>query len=276
MSGVAKAVGKVFKKVAEPVKKILPFALAGAAVFFTAGAALGVTPAFGGAVAGLVSNMGASGTLANVLTGAITQAGYGAAIGTATSAAMGGDIQTGATIGALGGAATGGLTGAMGMPADPMAQVFEKSAPAGADTLAGSAGADTLASGAGPATAGPSTGAPIAGQSGGGLMSGAGAGVDKIAQGGGLFGQGGWLERNQMLAGQMVGGLGQGLLSGADAEAYGKAALERDREERRAIAANYGSGLVPGYRDYSSAPPAKEYRYNVEKGRIELVDREAA
>lgn len=105
MSGVFKAIGRVFKAVVKTVIKIAPYALAAAAVVFTAGAALGVLPAFGAAVGGVVSSLGLSAAVTGALTGAITSAGFGAAIGFVTGGKKG--LQKGALMGAL----TGGVLG---------------------------------------------------------------------------------------------------------------------------------------------------------------------
>lgn len=119
MSGVVKTVKKVFKKTMNVVKKVAPIALGVGALVFTGGAALGL-PAlaggFGGAVSSALGAVGvnATGALGSVLTGAVTQAGYGAAIGGVTSMVSGGDFADGAAKGAAGGAITGGLTGALG------------------------------------------------------------------------------------------------------------------------------------------------------------------
>ena len=119
MSGVVKTVKKVFKKVANVVKKVAPIALGVGALVVTGGAALGL-PAlaggFGGAVSSALGAIGvpATGALSSVLTGAVTQAGYGAAIGGVTSMVSGGDFADGAKMGAAAGALTGGLTGALG------------------------------------------------------------------------------------------------------------------------------------------------------------------
>jgi hypothetical protein len=106
VSGVFKAIGKVFKTVAKTVVKIAPFALAAAAVVFTGGAALGILPTFGAAVGGLVSSLGLSAAVTGALTGAITSAGFGAALGFVTGGKKG--LQKGALMGAL----TGGALGA--------------------------------------------------------------------------------------------------------------------------------------------------------------------
>lgn len=107
MSGVLKALGRVFKKIAHVAKIVLPIALAAAAIVFTGGAALGILPAFSTVVGGLVGGLGLSTTLAGALTGSIVSAGFGAAAGLVTGGVKG------AQKGALFGAATGGVLGAL-------------------------------------------------------------------------------------------------------------------------------------------------------------------
>jgi len=113
MSKVVKGVKKVFKKVVKVIKKVVPIVLAAAAIYFTAGAALGVTAAWGGAsgvAAGVTSSLG-TGVLGSTVTGALSAAGYGAAIGGVVSAAQGGDFMDGAAAGAKSGAIAGGVLG---------------------------------------------------------------------------------------------------------------------------------------------------------------------
>ncbi len=62
----------------------------------------------------LVTKIGIKGTLGKVLTGSIAGSGWGAAIGGGVSAAAGGSFTEGARSGALSGAITGGLAGAAG------------------------------------------------------------------------------------------------------------------------------------------------------------------
>lgn len=107
MSNPLKAVGKVFKKVANVVMKVAPFALAAAAVIFTGGAALGILPTFSAAVGGLVSGLGLSAGLTGAITGAITSAGFGSALGFVTGGTKG--MKQGFLMGAL----TGGIMGAV-------------------------------------------------------------------------------------------------------------------------------------------------------------------
>jgi hypothetical protein len=107
VSKVFKSLGKIFKSVIKTVIKIAPYALAAAAVVFTGGAALGILPAFGAAVGGVVSSLGLSAAVTGALTGAITSAGFGAAIGFVTGGKKG--MQRGALMGAL----SGGVLGAV-------------------------------------------------------------------------------------------------------------------------------------------------------------------
>ena len=114
-------VGKIFKSVVNVVKKIAPIVLAAAAVYFTAGAALTGggfgTAAWTQAASAFTSGtLGLSGTLGSVVSGALTQAGFGAAIGAGVSAITGGNIMKGAQMGALTGAVTGGIGGYMNAP----------------------------------------------------------------------------------------------------------------------------------------------------------------
>jgi len=305
MSGVAKSVGKVFKKVAKVAKKVAPYALAAAAIYFTAGAALGVAGTAGGwgaAVSSLTSNMGATGMLGNILTGAITQAGYGAALGGLTAGLTGKDIGKGAMMGAAGGAVTGGAMGGFGLPTDPLAGIGSSSAPASG-----------VAGGPGVATGGPINLNPAAGPTGVALAGPSSAGVNLTpaatwtgnsvngANGGGLFTQGGWVERNGALLGQAAGGLGQGIIgladSQGDAESGDRRAelwLARDQAERDAITANYsgaGAGLLtPENMAYLQGQPQRptpaqrfdpatyggQYVYDPQLGRIVLQRTAAA
>jgi len=264
MSGLVKGVKKVFSKVLKVVKKVAPVILAAAAIYFTAGAALGISGAAGGwgaAASSLSSNLGLTGTLGKIVTGAVTQAGYGAAIGGVTSFVTGGDVMKGMQTGAAAGAVTGGITGGIGFETDPLKGAFgdapvnplEASGgdpfntisgqPFDMDTggvMAGGSGAEASAvdrvlgnlSGGGGMPARGSM--PAAGGAGGGAASGGGNG---------FFAEGGWLERNQGLAGQGILGVGQGLLKGMSANDSNEALLQRHRD----IADSYrtgGNGLL--------------------------------
>ena len=95
------------------MKRVWPIALAATAIFFTTGAAFGLM-SWGKVASTLVTKVGIKGTLGKVLTGSIAGAGWGAAIGGGVSAATGGSFTEGARSGALSGAITGGLAGAAG------------------------------------------------------------------------------------------------------------------------------------------------------------------
>lgn len=286
MSKVVKGIRKVFKKVVKVVKKVAPVVLAAAAIYFTAGAALGVAGTAGGwgAAASTIGSKLGSGVLANAVTGAITQAGYGAAIGGMTAAVGGGSISKGMQAGAITGTVTGGLMGAAGMNTDPLKGIGEEAATQGVTgqpvtpattataptdpTLLDQAGIvgneEFLASGApasasaAPATTAPGTSNPI----------------------GGLFREGGWVERNQKLVGGMVQGVGQGLMMSGEADAA------RDRWKQ--IAGSY-QGIDPsaGYRQLAAVnhgitPTQRfdhntygsfEFQYDPKQGRIVRVPR---
>lgn len=232
MSGVVKGVKKAFKAVAKVVKKIAPVALAVGSLVFTAGAALGAMPTWGAAISSLTSKMGATGILGQVLTGAVTQAGYGSLVGAATSALTGGNILKGAATGALGGAVTGGVMGGLGMQTDPFASWNDQ--PVGAamntpsidDTMYGPDSPLVKAPGGDFAPV-PPLPKPAPEMGGGGL--------------------GGWLERNQTLVGNVVSGLGGGLLKGLAAKDSGKAYSRALETKQALIDRNYsgaGRGLL--------------------------------
>lgn len=231
MSGVAKGVGKVFKKVTKVVKKVAPIVLGAAAIYFTAGAALGFAPTLGAAASSLTGSLGLSGTLGSVVTGAVTQAGYGAAIGGLTAAVTGGSISKGMRSGALTGAITGGVTGGLGFNTDPLSSLNDTQSAASA-----------AAGGPGQLTAPGALSAPQVAASPLGAAAAPAAAQAAPASTGLLS----WMNNNQTLVGTAVSGLGQGLMASDDAEA--KRATTRD--ERTAITNNYtlpsSTGLMTG------------------------------
>lgn len=264
-----KAIKKVFKKVVKVVKKVLPVALAAVAIYFTVGAALGVpgtAGGWGGAVSGVVGKLGLGSTLSSVLTGAVTQAGYGAVLGGGLAAVTGGDVSRGLLSGATAGAVTGGVLGGLGQPTDPLKGIGEAPATAASSGVTG-AGATVPST----ASVGVSTAADLAASSGGGLLSKAG----------------GFIKDNPIAAGLAIQGLGTGISGFAQAKAESDIA----KDEASRIAANFGvgegGGLLTG-----SAPdtiqrptptqqfnPATElaktrgqmWRYNPATGQIELT-----
>lgn len=259
MSGAVKSVKKVFKKSIKTFSKVAPIAIGVAAVVFTAGSAFGALPSWGTAVQSLTG----SSTLGNIMAGAVTQAGYGAAIGMAGAALTGGNITKGAQYGAAAGAVTGGISGAAGLPTDPLAKSAGPATGGVASQGAGTAGIPMqTAAGAAPAAAATAMG---------------------DATGAGAMAPGGWLERNGELVGGLLKGVGEGWVRSGEADEEGKSQIKILRERNRQIADNYrgqGNGLlrdgdtdyIPGLGPTSpSLPFAYEYVYNPESGRIEKV-----
>jgi hypothetical protein len=141
MSGAIKSVKKVFKKAVKTVKKVAPYALAAAAIYFTASSAMGDTL--------LGTNIDISnvfglqeGLLKDTLGGAIQQASVGTLVGGALGAA-GGDWKKGAVAGAGVGALTGAATGFVQSP-NTMAGPSEVSGAGGQPSMVGGAGADQI------------------------------------------------------------------------------------------------------------------------------------
>jgi hypothetical protein len=278
MSKVVKGIKKVFKKVVKVVKKVAPIILAAAAIYFTAGAAMGFLPAGATAGSAAAGSMGLTGTMGGVVSGAVTQAGYGAVIGGAMSKAGGGSFSEGAPKGALAGAITGGITGGIN-PAGAGVQ------PTGGVQAPTASGVDptTMSAADEAAAMGMKNFSPETGVTGGTVTPPpVGGGVTSPAKG--LLTQGGWLERNQALAGNIIGGLGQGMM----AKGAGDAEIDALREKQNLINKNYegvnpGAGFTPiasgteqrrrpmerfSPESYSSY----EYQYNPQTGRIERVN----
>ncbi len=161
MSSVFKSVAKVFKKVVKVVKKVAPFVLAAAAIYFTAGSALGVTAGFGATTSSAMTSLFGPGLLADTVAGAVTQAGYGALIGGGLSAITGGSITKGMQAGALTGALTGAATGFIGSPytlANPSPTV---GVPMGTGNMVAGGSTDPrLLGGSGDGTGGVNLGSP--------------------------------------------------------------------------------------------------------------------
>lgn len=279
MSKIIKGVKKVFKKVVKVLKKVVPIILAAAAIYFTAGAALGVTAAWGtaagagtGIAAGITSSLG-TGIIGSTVSGAVLSAGYGAAIGGVVSAAGGGSFSQGAKSGAITGAITGGALGAIkGISAAKQLA----STPSGVKTFplpdSPGYGLDTAG------TFLDAAGNPIAAAEGSASVATAinAPPPPPPPPKPGFFAEGGWLERNPEIVGGAVKGVGQGLMAGAQ----GDADIDFLRERQRLTAANY-AGTDPGrnYRDLAGSQPQKdrydpssygswEYQYDAGQGRI--------
>lgn len=279
MSGIVKGIKKVFKAVAKVVKKVAPIALAVGALVFTGGAALGLPGILGGgwgAAAGAVGQaIGGSGVIGSVLTGAIQQAGTSALIGGALSAATGGSFTEGAKAGAAAGAIMGGVGSGLSAMRGP--------APAGGPTQPAPGGTPGGPPG-GPPTSGST--AIMPGEPGMSVPGGGGVINAGQPRRGLLSKIGGYIERNPDLVGNVVKGVGQGLVAEAGADA------ERDllRERRRLISENY-AGADPGA-NYRSLSPGRsglsaaerfspdyyqsfEYRYDPQQGRIVRAPRQS-
>ena len=247
-------IGKVFKKVLKTAKKVAPIALAAGAVIMTAGAALGVAGAAGGwsgAVSGLVTRIGAKGILANVLTGALTKAGYGAAIGAIGAAVTGNSITKGAGLGAATGAVVGGITGGI-----EGGGFFRTPAP-----LQGSVGVSLPNNGAIP---GDIPGTELS-RSGGGIVP-----ISGQASNAGIMDRaGGFLNSNSgVMLGTALGGALSGVGAGIGAKAEADQATKREEDRRAAIAGNYalpaGGGILTpsSLSALETARPKPEQRFS--------------
>ena len=256
-----KAVKKVFKKVVKVAKVILPYVILAAAIYFTAGAALGIAPT----ATTFVGGLGLGPTLTPIVAGAATQASYGALIGGGLAAVTGGDIEAGILGGAATGAVTGGITGALapslftpteppvgGVGTAPSSGAVSGGVPGGGAVTP--SGSSSAVGGASATTGGPLNilSAPPAVAPGStfpatGPVGGVGTAAELAArvaapQPGVL----GFIERNPELIGQAIGGIGQGIGSFAEAEAIkeaakeeGRVSLELQQAEEDRIAANF-------------------------------------
>jgi hypothetical protein len=251
MSGLVKGIGKIFKKVFNVVKKVAVPLLAIGAIVFTGGAALGLAPlagGWGGAVTAGLSAMGVNtaGALGSVLTSVGTQAGIGAAIGGVTNVAMGGKFGDGAAMGALGGAVTGGLTGVAGL-ANGGAGLLGGGKAAGTVTASSRSangllpsipanGTDVFSNGGAIKSAIPNP-AALQGAATGGAATAGPAGVVTGGTNAAVAGGGGLLSTalSSPMLGGIVGGIGQGLMTGMAA----KEQAEADEDEQKRITGSY-------------------------------------
>ena len=261
MSGVLKAVGKVFMGVAgliKPLRKALLPVMAVAAVALTGGAALGVLP-------GLSTTIGSLG-LGSTLTGVLTTAAQGATMGALGAAVTGGNVLKGATSGLLTGAALGGFnvalggaTGAAGQTARTAASTSGTAAPGAGLSTAGGTMANTAAStatqAATAATSGPLSGitnglpylqkaltnpAPLV--SSGATAGGAGGVIGGIGKAiGGIF-------SNPVTAGMALQGVGAGISAASQAAAERRQA-DQVRDNYSQFAGTRGVPTItdPGY-----------------------------
>lgn len=276
ISSVFKGIKKVFKKVVKVVKKVAAPVLAIGALVFTGGAALGLAPLAGGwgaAASAVTAKLGATGVLGSALTGAITQAGYGALTGGLISEVSGGSFSQGARAGATVGAVTGGLLSGFSHLRNPQPPNLTGAAQRTGVTV----------DEAGKVIEGGARSFPLPTRETGGVSASQGGAAQAATGGRGLLsGIGKFAKDNPEITAGLVQGVGTGLLSGAQADA------ERDmlRERYDQVRANY-RGADPGsrYRDVapgeSNQTPTErfdprsygsyEYQYNARTGRIERV-----
>lgn len=244
MSNPLKGIGKIFKSVVKAVKKVALPALAIGAVVLTGGAALGVLPSVGS----LAGSLGLSAGLTSTLTTAATSA----TIGAGMAAVTGGNVLKGATAGFVTGGVLGGVNAAMSGLG-----TAAKTAQAGASGLGNAASINDAAlasmrSGASAAGTAASAGAQGLGSQvassglGLGSFSNAAQGIVQSAPAvasaaapassgaGGILG---FINKNPIVSGMAIQGLGQGLMAMEQNKA---AQREADR-----IAQNYSdtSGL---------------------------------
>lgn len=304
MSKLVKGIGKVFKKIVKTVVKIAPYALAAAAVVFTGGAALGLTPTFAAATGGLVAKLGLSAAMSGALTGAITSAGFGAAIGGITGGKKG--LQKGALMGAL----TGGVMGAMSpasfgivkgadgavTTANAMRNGGNAFAAAGQSTgMAPTAGTAPVGTEALPPSSAPQSALPtntnLIGPGGEIARSGGTAAAGTAVSGGmtpvaaatqaattGMAPQGGILgaiNANPSLAGNLISGAAAALGGGDEVDDYrDKTKIDTEAERKRNEAAYggvYTGSDAFGMKGRSYAVPPPRFYYDTQKNRV--VDR---
>lgn len=247
MSKALKGIGKIFKKIIKVVKKFALPILAVGAIVLTGGAALGLAlPSLGGVAGSL--GLGA-------IAPAITAAGQGALFGAVGAAVQGKNILKGATGGFVAGGVVGGLGQAFGAVANTA-----KSVTTGLDATTGAASGGASAAGAAAPLVdaapsvmswNPGSVASAAGGSGGGLGSALVSTAPKV--GGGLF-------SDPLVKGQLISGLGQGLLGYAQSKSETKAA---DKAWNRAAGSYTTDGLLaPTGIDYGAGRPTPAQKYD--------------
>lgn len=292
MSGVLKSIGRVFKKVLKTVKKIALPVLAIGAVVLTGGAALGALPALG-------TTLGSLG-LGATATGVLTAAAQGATIGALGSAVTGGNIIKGATSGFLAGGLTGGIgaiAGGAGGAASAAGSASGTIAPTAGAQLTSTFGnqlvgalPNVASSAALPSTFGnslisslPNVGGGIGSVASGGLGAAASLGpvlnttmpTGGVPAGGGGIG-GIFKGMDPLMKGQLISGIGQGLLANEQIKAQRRAQRE-ERDRIEASYANIGDSLFragdPGNRGQDpntrfNAPVYGKVNYDPQTGRI--------
>src|SRR3990167_3233834 len=280
------SLGKIFKKVTKSkLGRAFAVVAAGAVVFFTAGAALGAIAGgsgLGGAVSAgaggwgaTVAKLGSDSILRQMLVGAVRSAGIGALTGGIVSQALGGKFAEGAA----GGALVGGITGAASAGISGLGQQLTTAPtlPSGAPATSLGSDYDTMVTNAAAPTAGSTTpggGAPAVGavdpahdawrigeanrQFGAPRGLGAAAGSFLKSEGGGP------------LIGHALGGLGQGLVLGAQADDE----LRAQREAEAARADRYEGNYNTGMRGLAAPGVTSSPRRSVNVGRYEFDPRQ--
>lgn len=192
MSGILKSIGKVFRK----IKKFALPVLAIGAIALTGGAALGILPAVGSTIGGL--------GLGSTVTAALTTAAQGATMGALTSAVTGGNIMKGATTGFGIGAGLGAAGAALG----------------GTAMAAGGAGQAAQAAGdmSGITVGGAAQTAMSSIPAASGVGATAGTAAATGASGGLLGGVGGFINKNPIIAGTLIQGIGSGMMAAQQAK----------------------------------------------------------
>lgn len=248
MSSIMSGLGKVFETVSKTAVKIGSAVAGVGSTLFTAGAATGAGPMATGGFTNLLKNFTGGGVLGNVLSGAITQAGFGALAGGAIGALTGTGFGKGALIGGLGGAVTGGLgglAGAAGIGAQPSVDgITTGSTPTGLAPT-GSTGPVQSVNPA-PAVSGQPQGAMGAPAASGASAAAAAA---PAASGGMMGGLGRFLTSET--GGGLIAGLGKGLGAYMDQKAKADEAQKdrdflRDKEQRLQDSYNIDPTALPG------------------------------
>ena len=236
-----KWIGRGFKKVGRGLKKVGGFlkknwkkvaiiGLVAATAFFTFGSSLGLTAGWAAKIGGLVSKLGITGKMGNIVAGAIVQAGRGALVGGALGAVTGQGFYKGAGLGALTGAALGGVAGA-----------FQPVLASGASTLSNTAsGAATPGVGAGGTIpAGQLAGEVLQTSAPSSLSSSFSAAAPSLSFGGvwdKVIGSGG--------LGPIIQGIGGGISQGLQS----RSGEQRDKEVRESYNIDYGKPQAPMFK----------------------------
>ncbi len=273
MSGLVSGITKTFQAVGSAVARVGKAVTGVGATTFTAGAASAAPSMATGGLSGIVSKFTGGGVLGNIITGAVTQAGYGALMGGAVGALTGNGFGKGAMMGGLGGAVVGGLSGAAGVNLDPLSK--------GQPDQSGVAPAQGTATGTAPTGQTSSADMPsnrVAQAHGDitGSVSSAAAPAAAAASGGG-FGK----FLSSEAGGGLIAGVGKGLGAYMDAkqredEAQKDRKFLRDKEQRLQDSYSVDPSALhgPAPVDTTARPtPAQaygrtRYEYSPEQGRI--------